>query len=229
GNNGGGDPGTNNGFTEIYVWSQYNYRLADGQHQDSVYVYVTDADKNAVPGVAVTLYIQQPGGTITSGEQWKPSQTATPITVTTGPDGIARAAMTSTSPGSVWVYATIIDPKTGNAALVAKSDVELDFVTKPDVTNIQTALTVIVGEAMADGTQQNVVKAHVVDVDGNVMVNQQVYFAIDSGTGTIVTPQPVTTDANGDAFIQITSKTVGYVLITATVDSEKIVFGSPEI
>jgi gliding motility-associated-like protein len=72
-----------------------------------------------------------------------------------------------------------------------------------------------------------VVKAHVVDIDGNVMPNQQVYFVIDSGSGTIVTPQPVTTDANGDAYIQITSKTVGYVLITATVDSEKIVFGSP--
>ena len=223
----GGDPGTNNGYSEIYVWSQYNYRLADGQHQDSVYVYITDANKNAVSGVTVTFYIQQPGGTITSGEQWTSSQTATPITATTGPDGIARVAMTSTTPGSVWVYATIIDPTTGNPVLVAKSDVEVDFVTKPDITNIQTALTVIVGEAMADGTQQNEVKAHVIDLDGNVMPNQQVYFVIDSGTGTIVTPQPVTTDGNGDAFIQITSKTVGYVLITATVDSEKIVFGSP--
>lgn len=223
----GGDPGTNNGYTEIYVLSQYNYRLADGQQQDSVYAYITDANKNPVSGVAVTFYIQQPGGTITSGEQWTTGQTTSPITAITGPDGIARVAMTSTTPGSVWVYATIIDPTTGNPALIAKSDVELDFVTKPDVTNIQTALTVIVGEALADGTQQNVVKAHVVDLDGNVMSNQQIYFAIDSGTGTIVTPQPVTTDANGDAFIQITGKTVGYVLITATVDSEKIVFGSP--
>jgi gliding motility-associated-like protein len=224
---GGGDPGTNNGFTEIYVLSQYNDRLSDGQQQDSVYVYITDANKNPVAGVTVTFYIANPGGTITTGEQWTAGQTTSPITATTGADGIARVAMTSTTPGSVWVYASIIDPTTNAPALVAHSDVEVDFVTKPDITNIQTALTVIVGEALADGTQQNVVKAHVVDLDGNVMANQQVYFAIDSGTGTIVTPQPVTTDANGDAFIQITSKTVGYVLITATVDSEKIVFGSP--
>ena len=35
------------------------------------------------------------------------------------------------------------------------------------------------------------------------------------------------TDANGDAYIYITSKTVGYVLITATVDGVQIVNGSP--
>lgn len=225
-----GDPG-NSGLTQLYVLQQYNYRLANGQEQDSVYVRLTDANGNLEANTIVTFYIAIPGGSIATGEQWTPYQTVTQIIDTTGPDGIARAAMTSTAPGSVWVSASIsvggvqqpVAAKEGTTA----TDVELDFVTKPDITNIQTALTVIVGEAMADGTQQNVVKAHVIDIDGNVMPDQQVYFAIDSGTGTIVTPQPVTTDGNGDAFIQITSKTVGYVLITATVDSEKIVFGSP--
>ena len=236
GNNGGGNgsgtgPGSNNGYTVIYVEPQYNDRLADGQQQDSVYVLVTDAYKHPISNVTVTFYIANPGGTITSGEQFTTSPSGGPITVTTGPDGIARAAMTSTATGSVWVYASIVVG--GTPQLVAaeagtnSTDVELDFVTKPDVTNIQTALTVIIGQALSDGIQTNEVKAHVVDLDGNVMPNQQVYFAIDSGTGTIVTPQPVLTDANGDAYIQITSKTVGYVLITATVDSEKIVFGSP--
>ncbi len=231
GGNTGGDPGTNNGYTEIYVLQQYNDRLSNGQQQDSVYVFVSDANKNPVSGVTVTFYIANPGGTITSGEQFTTSPSSGPITATTGPDGIARAAMTSTLPGSVWVYASIVVGGTPQLVAAAAgtnaNDVELDFVTKPDVTNIQTALTVIVGQALSDGIQQNVVKAHVVDLDGNVMPDQPVYFAIDSGTGTIITPQPVLTDANGDAYIQITSKTTGYVLITAVVDSEKIVFGSP--
>jgi gliding motility-associated-like protein len=223
GNNTG--PTSNNGYTLLYIEPAYNYRLSDGQSQDSVFCLVTDAEQHPIAGVAVTFFIQTSPteGTITSGAQW----TITPVNVLTGPDGIARIALTSTSPGTVFVDASIVDPTTNSPALVAGSYQVAVFVTKPDVTNIQTALTVIVGEAMADGVQQNVVKAHIVDVDGNVMPDQEVYFAIDSGTGTIITPQPVMTDANGDAYIQISSKTVGYVLITAVVDSEKIVFGSP--
>ena len=52
-------------------------------------------------------------------------------------------------------------------------------------------------------------------------------FSIDSGKGQIITPQPVTTDINGDATILITSATPGDVLITATVGGQPIVFGSP--
>src|SRR5690606_20332062 len=40
-------------------------------------------------------------------------------------------------------------------------------------------------------------------------------------------PQPVITDANGNALIQIVSNTPGTVTITATVENEPIVNGSP--
>ena len=219
-------PSSNSGFTVLYIDPTYNYRLADGQQQDSVYAYISDANKHPVAGVQVTFFMQTTptAGTIASGAQWVGS----PVNVTTDAGGIARIAMTSTTAGTVFVDATIIDPTTGNTVLIDGSYQVAVFVNKPDVHNILTSLAVIVGEALDDGIQQNVVKAHVVDLDGNVMPNQTVTFAIDSGTGTILNPQPVTTDANGDAFIQITSKTQGYVLITAVIDdSLKIIYGSP--
>lgn len=219
-------PTSNSGFTVLYIDPAYNYRLADGQQQDSVYAFISDANKHPLAGVQVTFFIQTTptAGSIASGAQWVGS----PVNVITDASGIARIAMTSTTAGTVFVDATIVDPATGNTVLIDGSYQVAVFVNKPDVKNVQTALTVVIGEALADGIQQNEVKAHVVDLDGNVMPNQTVMFAIDSGTGTIVTPQPVTTDANGDAYIQITSKTTGYVLITAVIDdSLKIVYGSP--
>src|SRR5258708_32261105 len=96
-----------------------------------------------------------------------------------------------------------------------------------EVSNPETKLIVIVYEALANGLGNTVVKAHVVDQNGLPLPGQDVTFTIDSGNATIVTPQPVTTDINGDATIQITSKTPGFVLITATVGGKSITFGSP--
>jgi gliding motility-associated-like protein len=140
---------------------------------------------------------------------------------------LAAIAVTSTMPGNVFVDATIVDPTTGNTVLIDGSYQIAIFDSRPDTTNILTALHVLVPEALADGVQQTEVSAHVVDLEGNVMPDQLVYFSIDSGSGTIVTPQPVMTNDSGNAYIYITSTTPGYVLITATVDSEQIIFGSP--
>ncbi|HEY6901141.1 MAG TPA: T9SS type B sorting domain-containing protein, partial [Puia sp.] len=97
----------------------------------------------------------------------------------------------------------------------------------PDVNNPLTNLSVVIYEALADGVQQTQVKAHIVDLDGNIMAGQEVVFMLDSGDAKIVTPAPVYTDANGDAYIYITSTKPGFALITATVGGEKIIFGSP--
>ena len=88
-------------------------------------------------------------------------------------------------------------------------------------------MIVIVYEALADGTSTTVVNAQVVNKNGVLLPGQDVTFSIDSGNATIVTAQPVTTGSNGQASIQITSKTSGFVLITATVGGQKITFGSP--
>jgi gliding motility-associated-like protein len=72
-----------------------------------------------------------------------------------------------------------------------------------------------------------VVEAHVVDGSGNPVAGASVQFAIDSGSATLVGAQPVLTDANGNAIINLTSTTVGYALVTATVGGKAIIFGSP--
>ena len=221
GNNSG--PGSNSGYTVLFI--DQDSRLADGKQQDSIIAYITDANGNPVSGVAVTFFIQTSpsAGTIASGAQF----VGNPVNVVTDASGIARIAMTSTTPGTVYVDATIVDPSTGNTVLIDGSYQIAHFLDKPDVNNPLTTLSVVVQEALADGIQQTEVKAHVVDLSGDVMPGQPVTFSIDSGSGIIVTPQPVVTDANGDAYIYITSTTVGDVLITATVDGAQIINGSP--
>ncbi len=59
------------------------------------------------------------------------------------------------------------------------------------------------------------------------MAGALVTFTIASGEATIITPQPVVTDANGDAIIFLTSTKPGFVTITAVADGKTIVNGSP--
>jgi gliding motility-associated-like protein len=221
----GGDntgPGSNSGYTVLFV--RQDNQLSNGVQQDSVIAYITDANTNAVVGTAVTFSIETTpnSGTITSGAQFVGS-----TTVSTDDSGMARIAITSTTPGTVYVVATMVDPTSGNTVLIDGSYQIVTFVDKPDTSNPQTALTVIVYEALADGVSRTAVQAHVVGMNGAVMADQPVTFSIDSGTAQIVTAQPVYTDANGNAIIYLTSTTPGYALVTATVDGLPIDYGSP--
>lgn len=216
----GGGTGSNSGYTILFVTQ--DFRLADGKQQDSVYAYITDANKHPVPGASVKFFIQN---TPTSGTATASAQLVGQPDETTNGSGIAGIAVTSTKPGTVYVDAILT--VNGTSVLIDGSYQIVTFLTAPDLNNPLTALSVVVYEALADGSQQTAVKAHIVDLDGNVMPDQNVTFTIDSGNAQILTPQPVQTDANGDAYIYITSKTPGYVLITATINGQKIVFGSP--
>src|SRR5690606_15211725 len=62
--------------------------------------------------------------------------------------------------------------------------------------------------------------------NGNPVANTTVIFTIASGTAT-PGPLTVTTDANGEAVIILTSTVAGPVEITAEVDGTPIVNGSP--
>jgi adhesin/invasin len=197
---------------------------ADGVKVDSVKAHITDAYGNPVANVAVTFTIIA-GGSATAGAGFQPGNVIT-ITLTTDANGNIEAPITDIQGGDVWVNGSIIDPS-NNVALIDGSHQVAHFTNVPDVNNAETQLIVVVYEALADGQSTTTVKAHVVDHNGNVLPGWDVTFQIDSGSATIVTPQPVTTDANGDAFINLTSKTPGYVLITATVNGQAIKFGSP--
>lgn len=217
GGTGGGGTGNNpsggNNFTLLYV--SQDHHVADGVDVNKVAAYVTDINKNPVKNASITFSITA-GGTATAG-----AQLVGTVTVQTNDQGIAEIAITSTVPGTVFINGML------NGVFIDGSYQIVTFDNLPDLNNPLTALTVIIYEALADGNGKTQVKAHIVDLDGNVMSGQEVTFSIDSGTATIVTPQPVLTDANGDAYIDITSKTPGYVLITATINGKKIIFGSP--
>jgi gliding motility-associated-like protein len=205
------------GFT--YLWISYDYVPADGVTADSATAYITDAQGRPLDGVPV-IFTFHIGGPANSGALFQPGNVLT-ITVNTK-KGYATVPITSTVPGDVWVDASFSPPD-----LIAGSTTIAHFTETPDVNNPLTELSVVVYENIADGTSTTVVKAHVVDKSGTIMVGQEVKFAIDSGTATIITPQPWVTDGNGDAFISLTSTKTGFVLITATVDGKAIIFGSP--
>ncbi|HVU98122.1 MAG TPA: Ig-like domain-containing protein [Puia sp.] len=231
GSGGGTGTGSNNGITNLFIRQPYDYQLADGVKQDSLIAYVTDAGGNPLTGIKVTFiwHTTPEQGTIANGAKFV-GDSVDQLTV----GGFARIAVTSIDTGTLFVEAYFTDPATNQPVSIWVADngpinnyETIHFVTAPDVTNPLTALFTIIPEALADGQQQTEVKAHIVDLNGYAMPDQPVTFAVDSGSGTIVTPQPVYTDANGDAYIFITSKTPGDVLITATVDDKKIIFGSP--
>jgi len=222
GNGNNGNPADNHGFTLLFV--RQDYQLGDGKGQDSVIALVTDGlpKPHALKGVEVDFFIQASplaAGTATATAQF----VGNPIQVLTDDSGYARIAITSTKPGTVFVNGVLHSQN----VLIDGSYQIVTFTNKPDVNNPLTALSVVIYEALADGSQQTEVKAHIVDLDGNIMPGEEVTFKIDSGSGTIVTPQPVLTDGNGDAYIFITSKTPGVVNITATVGGQSIIYGSP--
>jgi adhesin/invasin len=198
----------------------FNNVPANGIKADSADAFITDQYGNPVAGIAVTFTFHT-GGPANSGALFQPGNVTT-ITVVTRPDGHIAVPITNTVPGDAWIDASI-----NSGALIDGSYAVAHFSEAPDLNNPETQLIVIVYEALADGTSTTVVKAHVVDKSGNPIADQDVLFAVDSGFAQILTPEPHTTDANGDVFISLISKTPGYVLITATIDGQPIIFGSP--
>jgi gliding motility-associated-like protein len=190
--------------------------VADGLSSDSLNALITDANGNPVANTVVTFTIEA-GGTATGTAKFNET-----VTVTTDANGNAAIGLTNTIAGTVNIGAYL----NGNIPITGSTQT-VTFVNAPDVNNPQTQLVVVIYEAIANGLGNTVVKAHVVDQDGNPIADQHVVFAIDSGSAQIVTPGPWTTDNNGDVSITLTSKTPGNVYVTATVGGKAIKFGSP--
>ncbi len=216
------DPtGPGQGYT--YLTMTYNNVQADGVSTDTATAYITDAEGHPVSGVMVVFTLHT-GGPANGGALFQP-QAEIQDTVYTNANGFAAMAISDTVPGNAWVDAAI---NIGGVLTVINGSAAIaNFTQAPDISNPVTQLIVVVYEAMADGTSMTVVKAHIVDNNGTPVVGASVQFAIDSGSAQFVGSQPVLTDANGDAIISLTSTTVGYALVTATVGGKAIVFGSP--
>jgi gliding motility-associated-like protein len=217
-----GDPtGPGGGYT--YLAMTYNDVPADGVSTDTATAYITDAEGHPVSGVMVVFTLHT-GGPANGGALFQP-QAEIQDTVYTNSNGYAAMAISDTLSGNAWVDASIM--VSGTLTVIAGSSAIAEFEQAPDVNNPNTQLIVLVYEALADGTSMTQVEAHVVDASGNPIANAAVTFAIDSGSAQLVGSQTVLTDANGNAIINLTSTTVGYALVTATVGGKAIIFGSP--
>ncbi|WP_317170733.1 Ig-like domain-containing protein [Paraflavitalea devenefica] len=184
---------------------------ANGTATNSVKAHVVDANGNPVPNATIEF-------TIASGTATFVGST----TVTTDANGDAIITLTSTVGGTVGITATV-----NGAPIVNGSPTTVTFTTDPDVSVPDTRLIVITNDALADGVETNSVKAHVVDASGTPLAMKEVFFRIESGSATVLTVQPVLTDANGDATILLASKAAGTVTVTAKVSDKPIVNGSP--
>jgi adhesin/invasin len=213
--------GPGGGFT--YLAMTYNNVPADGVSTDTATAYITDAEGHPESGIMV-VFTLAPGGPANGGALFQP-QAEIQDTVYTNSNGFAAMAISDTIPGQAYVNASI--NVGGTQEIIAGSFATAVFEQAPDVNNPNTQLIVLVYEALADGSSTTQVEAHVVDGSGNPVAGASVTFAIDSGSAQIVGSQPVLTDANGNAIISLTSTTVGYALVTATVGGKAIINGSP--
>jgi len=187
--------------------------IANGTAKNSVKAHVVDANGNPVPNQAVVFQISNGTGTIVGTG-----------TVTTDANGDALVEITSGTVGEVSIVATV-----NGVSIVNGSPAKVKFITDvPDVSaGSNSHLSVVADNAIANGTAKNKVKAHVTDANGHPIAGQQVEFEIIDGNGVIVGSATVTTDADGDAFVEITSTTVGQVSLIAKVNGNPIVNGSP--
>jgi len=190
---------------------------ADGVSKDIVHAHLVDANDNPCINQSVQLdFSIWPGGTANASALLNGGGA-----VMTDANGDVILEITNNTAGTVNIGAKV------NGNTISNSAVTVVFTNIPDVNNPLTNLSVTANNALADGQAVNSVKAHVVDLNGNVMEGQTVVFTIQSGNGQIITTGPWVTDANGDVTIDIVSSVAGNVLITATVGNQSIKFGSP--
>jgi len=184
--------------------------IADNSANDRIRAHIVDSDGNPVPGINVNF-------------RWNPGTGDVTIGVTTDVNGNAFLQLASAIVGKIAVNARI-----NGVLLVNGNPINASFVAYvPSVTAPTTKLVVVANGAVANGTAINTVKAIVTDANGNPVPNQSVTFQKPTGVANFTTPVTVVTDANGEAFISMSSTTVGDVTITADVNGVQITNNSP--
>lgn len=185
---------------------------ADDIQQNTVKAIIYDANGNLVPNATVSFTIATGTATFVGSN-----------TITTNSNGEATIHLTSGVVGNVTITATV-----NGTAIFNGSPASVDFVVAfPDPTAATTQLIVVDDNASADGVATNRLKVIVTDAAGNLAANTSVDFVINSGTANFVGTATVTTDANGEAFIELNSTTAGAVEVSASINGVDIVNGNP--
>lgn len=181
--------------------------LADG-NENAVLAEVKDAKGNLVEGAAVTFTVDGPA-TFDNGQQT--------MDVTTT-NGLAQTKVKNTVAGSVMISAVVTgsgkSPETTPVTFVADRATatigNADFTASPD-------------SIAANGTSTSVLTATVKDARGNPVDQQNVTFAITSGTGAKLSDTTVKTGANGNATVTLTSGTLANdVAVTASTNGHDV-------
>jgi len=203
--------------TQSFIRVIHSPETANGVNQDIVMAHLVDIYGNLMYNTPVDFSITSGVGSFATGPTVvsDPSTTATP--------GEAFATLVSTTVGAVGVQAKVGGVTIGNGA--GGTIVSVLFVAgAPDPS--KSLISVVHSPEIANGTNQDIVKAHIVDANNHVIANATVTFAIFSGTGQFVGNATVTTDASGNATIPIVSTVAGDVQVQATVNGTAISNGS---
>lgn len=171
-----------------------NNAAANGVAQNRVQAKVTDGNNQPLSGQTVKF-------SATNGAA------VSIITGTTGPDGLASAGLTSRTPGSSTVTATL-----GNGASsgVATIFTPLNGIALRNI-------TVIRNHALSDGADRNTVSMTVTDGEGVPVSGQAVMLTATNGA--VISPTSVTTDGNGNATVNLTSVTPGDATLAARLEN----------
>lgn len=168
--------------------------LADGVATNAVQAVVTDVQGNPVAGQNVT-FSTDTGAILTT------------VTGVTGADGLAKATLTSTTPGKVPVTARLDNGATRSVSTTFGAVATL----------LDRSLTVTSDNAPADGIATNAVQAKVTDNTGHPLPGQNVTFT--AGNDTKVTTVIGTTGADGLAKATLTRTVAGSTPVTATLSN----------
>ncbi|WP_315851121.1 YrIlm family inverse autotransporter adhesin [Yersinia aldovae] len=169
--------------------------IANGSATNAVQAIVTDANSNPL-SVQVVTFSAGNGATVTT------------VIGTTGADGIATASLTNTAAGISAVTATLSNN--------ANQTVDTTFVSDGGTAVINDADFTVDTGALADNTATNALSATVKDVNGNVVPNVVVTFAVTVGSATL-SSATATTDVNGVATATLKSTVAETNQVTASV------------
>lgn len=195
-----------------YIIMETTGAVANGVSVNSVRVHLEDKYGHLIANQDVVFEIVDGQG-----------QFVGTATVTTNSNGEAIIKIRSSKAGDVRVAA-----KVNGAYVVNGNPAKVTFVAGvPDVSaGSASFIETVIPKAAANGVAVTRVRAHVADAKGNPVQGQAVDFEKILGVA-VLEAGPFVTDANGDAFITLTSTTVGEVSIIAKVDGVQIQKQSP--
>ncbi|MDR2567403.1 MAG: Ig-like domain-containing protein [Bifidobacteriaceae bacterium] len=214
-----GGPSPDRSTLQITPDPTVNSLVANGQAAYDAVVTVRDVNDIHLSGKPVTFDFDQAGVTVSPAGPY-----------TTDANGQVKVKFTSTQAKTYTVNAGVGG---GNARA---EDQQIRFVAGP-ATALKSSLVTTGSSAYADGSDIHTATVTVRDAFDNLVADQNVFFAVDPGATDIIGPtlvgaNPVKSDANGEAKVNINSKEPGSFAVNAylggSVDPAQLVSNSPQ-